>query len=1353
LSSLPSPQPPPPRGPSRLYHFPPRRPRWPRILAWVLGAIAALIIVVVVGLVILVRTAWFHGYVLGMAQQKASAALNTAVTIQNFNLHLSLSTPSVDLWGIVVAGAPPYTTPPLLQVRHVHVGVQIVSLLQRQWHLSDISLDNPSAWVFIAGNGRSNLPNMSSGSSSGSSGTNVFSLGIRHAALNNGQVWFNSRKNTLSADLQDVHLLSAFSPSRNAYTGSFGYRDGHIQYGSYRPLAQSLEVNFDATPSRLKVTPLLLSAGNSRVRVEGTVANYSRPAVNGTYQIALDMTQLGRVMRNSSMPAGTVDSSGTVAYVSQRGRSALASLRVNGTISSPSLAVKQGTSRIGVRAIKGRYDLANDNFVIPALDARLLGGTVALSVEMRDIEHNGPGRAHLVARGAQLSRIMPLATGSNQATQIGQARLSGAAGLTADATWRGMFTALAATVDAAINAALSGPAQPPVPVQAAIHGRYSAPAQMLVLRNTFVRLPQNELTAAGAVGATAGRRGALQVRFVSSNLHELENVADLLRSSPGQVPAPLGLFGTAQFDAIVTGTTVNPLIRGRLAANNLRVHGTAWKSLSTSLIAAPSSVRLSNGSLVAQGPGTIHFDVATALRHWGFTSRSPFTLKVTASQLHIGALAKAAGKTSPLSGVLAANLAVHGTELNPIGSGDVSIAPATLVYGSTKQPIRRAAVNFQGNGARVQANAAVSLAAGTARASGVVYPRTKAYTAQLQANNIQLQKLQAIASQPLPIVGAISLNGAGQGTFANPQFRATLSSPRITVKGQAIEALNLTAGIANHVVLANVALRAVGSSVTGSAQMTLRGNEMATARFDTQPISLPLLIALYSPSVASDLSGQTEIHASLQGPLKQVSRIQAHVAIPVLRVSYRNQLQLAAAQPIRADLVNGIMTLQPTQIKGTDTNLLLRGSIPVSGPAPMAVSLLGAVNLQIAEIFDPTLVTGGQLQLGVNAGGTLKAPNVNGQVKIVNASVATASTPLGLTNGNGLLTLTPNRLDITRFSGTVGGGTVTASGGVTYEPALNFDLGLAAKRISMMYPQNVGETFGANLSLTGNTDAAMLQGQVRIYRVATTPQFDLTTFASQAGGGPSAPPAPGSFSQNLGLNISLTTPNGIDTASPTFSMAATANLNIEGTAADPVVLGRVNINRGDMIFNGDRFTLESGTLMFANPSQTIPNVNLTADTSIQQYKLHLRFQGPADDLRTEYTSTPPLPRPDIINLLAFGQTTEASAANPTPGTLGAENLVASSVASQATSRIQKIAGISQLSVDPVLGGNGQNPGARISVKQRVTGNLFITLSTDVTSTQSDMIEIQYNLSPKTSVDAVRDQNGGFRFNTKFKKSW
>jgi translocation and assembly module TamB len=210
-----------------------------------------------------------------------------------------------------------------------------------------------------------------------------------------------------------------------------------------------------------------------------------------------------------------------------------------------------------------------------------------------------------------------------------------------------------------------------------------------------------------------------------------------------------------------------------------------------------------------------------------------------------------------------------------------------------------------------------------------------------------------------------------------------------------------------------------------------------------------------------------------------------------------------------------------------------------------------------------------------------------------------------------------------------------------------------------------------------------------------------------------------------------------------------------GTAATPVITGRSNLTGGDLIFLGNRYVIQGGAIDFVNPTRTEPVVNLRATTSIQQYNINLTFEGPADRMRTSYTSTPSLPPVDIIHLIAFGSTETAAQASTTTTTQSAESLVANTVSSQLASSVAKVAGISQLSFNPNLGGVGRSPGPTITVQQHVTSKLFVTFTTDLTSAQYeyDQVQVQYEVSPRWSVSTTRDQNGGFGFDARYHKTF
>ena len=65
--------------------------------------------------------------------------------------------------------------------------------------------------------------------------------------------------------------------------------------------------------------------------------------------------------------------------------------------------------------------------------------------------------------------------------------------------------------------------------------------------------------------------------------------------------------------------------------------------------------------------------------------------------------------------------------------------------------------------------------------------------------------------------------------------------------------------------------------------------------------------------------------------------------------------------------------------------------------------------------------------------------------------------------------------------------------------------------------------------------------------------------------------------------------------------------------------------------------------------------------------------------------------------------------------------------------------------------SGQNAAARVTVEQQVSPNLNVTYVSNVSSTQQQVIQVEYNVTRTISVVALRDQNGTFGVDIKFKK--
>ena len=82
-------------------------------------------------------------------------------------------------------------------------------------------------------------------------------------------------------------------------------------------------------------------------------------------------------------------------------------------------------------------------------------------------------------------------------------------------------------------------------------------------------------------------------------------------------------------------------------------------------------------------------------------------------------------------------------------------------------------------------------------------------------------------------------------------------------------------------------------------------------------------------------------------------------------------------------------------------------------------------------------------------------------------------------------------------------------------------------------------------------------------------------------------------------------------------------------------------------------------------------------------------------------------------------------------------------AGQVSGQIEKLTGISQLTIDPLTSNSQANPGAQVAIQQRVTGKILLTFSTDVTTTQNQAVQVQYQAKKNLSISALRDEYGGY----------
>src|ERR1051326_8749335 len=374
---------------------------WKKIVLWSLAAIVVLVFAAVATLVLLLEhSEGFRREILGKVENSVQESTGGRLEVGDFRLRLSNLT--LDIYNVVLHGREADPSKPLLQADHLQVGLTIDSLLRRKWHVRDIILDHPVVRMQVNKAGENNLPQPQKKSTS-SSNTNVFDLAIRELKLDRGEIYYNDQKTPLDAELRDFALNANYDPAQNKYAGQLGYDNGRIVYGKYEPVEHSFQAHFGVTPQTFTLDKLQLAAGKSRVVVNATVNDYSSPNrhAEAHYEAELVTGEFQRILKDPSIPAGTVRLTGQLNYLADPNRPMLETVSVAGNVSSGGLAVKTPSLKTEIRDIYAGYTLNHGNAEVSDLRAHILGGVLSGKLTIRDV--SGAGAARLQASLKDLS--------------------------------------------------------------------------------------------------------------------------------------------------------------------------------------------------------------------------------------------------------------------------------------------------------------------------------------------------------------------------------------------------------------------------------------------------------------------------------------------------------------------------------------------------------------------------------------------------------------------------------------------------------------------------------------------------------------------------------------------------------------------------------------------------------------------------------------------------------------------------------------------------------------------------------------------------------------------------------------
>jgi hypothetical protein len=218
---------------------------------------------------------------------------------------------------------------------------------------------------------------------------------------------------------------------------------------------------------------------------------------------------------------------------------------------------------------------------------------------------------------------------------------------------------------------------------------------------------------------------------------------------------------------------------------------------------------------------------------------------------------------------------------------------------------------------------------------------------------------------------------------------------------------------------------------------------------------------------------------------------------------------------------------------------------------------------------------------------------------------------------------------------------------------------------------------------------------------------------------------------------------------------------VRGTLDKPVVIGRVDLDGGEIFFGGNRYQITpTSSIEFANPSHFVPffDVGLIVHPrgANQTYDIELHMTGTLDRFNFTATSQPFLSQPDVLTLL-LGERPSKTAAETRALHSPEEQqevllrtvlaqVLASSISSRVSSVFERALQLDTVQITPFLGSETalQNPGARLTVVRRISSRAFVTYSRALNDPSGyEVIVLEYDQNDRVSWVLSRNEDRSF----------
>jgi translocation and assembly module TamB len=450
------------------------------------------------------------------------------------------------------------------------------------------------------------------------------------------------------------------------------------------------------------------------------------------------------------------------------------------------------------------------------------------------------------------------------------------------------------------------------------------------------------------------------------------------------------------------------------------------------------------------------------------------------------------------------------------------------------------------------------------------------------------------------------------------------------------------------------------------------------------------------------------------------------------------------------------LRLESFRFVGDGTSLVLSGNIPLDDGAPLDLALNGNMNLRILESIEKKLHIAGAAALSIRANGSKENPQIIGRASFQNAKLDYTDFPFRLSGMQGDIVFSRNLVQLENVRGAAASGTLQLSGVIEHQNAVfrSMNLGISIRNAHVPFPKDFQSVFNAELVLSGNSDIQILGGEVDVPRIEYIRGFNLLEQLASHNAIQTGPLTTAPLLRGLRLNVEIHSDNGLYIDNELTRLHGSLRLTLRGTPAFPSLTGRVEAEEGTIFFRGSRFEISHAAANFVDRNKINPVLEIRAEADVKTYRLILDAIGDLEHLNINVTSDPPMSTVDILSLLTTGKSDTKTATSQRESEMAgvsAASVLSENLTGVIGKRVQRIFGFESFRVDPFLAGAENDPTARITISERLSQDLVVTFSRNLTTSREQIAVIEYDIAKGISMVATRDEYGKYGLDFRFRK--